>query len=239
MLAKNPLIAEVFAADGLGQARTAILIDLEGSQGIDDIVLGWQIFPARLVHFERARANVAFQDAAIGGIRRCQHGVGDIGCSPFTGPRLIFIVQKSGAGLSTEAVDFRLGLRLQVAQAKVEEFEAQPARRDMMLAAKLDRRGKFAINLREAEFFTAGDDGIGEILPQDSQQIAVDAIFLSFKRDREGDAEGIVTTPGQPFDFGHVAGADGHHGFAVEPEAGRQQGIELSRFAQEAQRIDA
>ena len=77
-----------------------------------------------------------------------------------------------------------------------------------------------------ADLATAGDDRIGEILPDDGQKLAGGAVPVPCERRRPTEPDHRVAAPREPVDVGHVMKFDRHHRFAGQREAIRQMPLQ-------------
>jgi len=83
---------------------------------------------------------------------------------------------------------------------------------------------------------TPGDDRVGEILPDDGQELAGGPVPAARERRRPADEDHRVATPREPVDVGHVMKFDRDHRFAGLGEPFRQVPFQRRGIGQEARR---
>src|SRR6266540_7147867 len=125
---------------------------------------------------------------------------------------------------------------MQLRNLELEKAEPHPARHADLGPVPPTWLRDLGIKFVMPDLATPGDYRIGEILPDDGQELAGGSVPTTRERRRPADPDHRVATPREPVDVRHVMKFDRDHRFAGQGEPFRQMLFQHPGIGQEARR---
>ena len=197
---------------------------------VHHVVHGRQVRPGRFVEAHGAGTDLMSLDGLVGiGSGRERH-LSQICLAPCSSTRHIFQHQRS-VGRSAR---FVTGYVAVLRNGQVEKAKSHPAGSAELHAIPATRLGDFCIKLGVADLVPPGNDGIGEVLPDNREKATRRLIPITCEAHRPTDMDHGVAAARQPIDIGHVVEFDSNDRLAGKREPVGQVPFEQRCFSEKA-----